>query len=72
MNIQLNFEINEKVLKQFGIDMDSKAKQELKVLLLESAIPTYFHLASDLPDEEDVADRQHRELGLVKALMADE
>ena len=71
MNVKLNFELNEAVLKQFGIDMDSQAHQELKAFLLEGLEDTLENLYDNNRyfGEEDPVHR--RRLGLVKALIAD-
>lgn len=36
MQIHINFELDDETLKEFGIDVDSGAKQELKTMLLEA------------------------------------
>lgn len=72
MKIQLNFEVNEKVLKQFGIDMDSKTKQELKDWMLASLEDHLENLHDNnryFGDEKPIYRRRY---GLVKAMLADE
>ena len=69
MQIQLNFEINEKVLKEFGIDMDSKTKQELKDYLMAGLDDDMVYLTEVdrcLGAEKPV---HRRRLGLAKALV---